>query len=198
MSAHRITPESIPSAREAPGGTETGPKHRKNSGDRFWPHLNRRQFLRATAVTGMGVGMATIGLLPPARRAIASHQNEYKLFDDGPNNLCPNSIDWYDNHGGNCDAPCGPSTIYPHACNESDPRKHWHKDHSSNGDWALRPNVCASDGSDAWIWKVDRACGGCGNNTKFRCHDGYKDYQQAGQDNSICKAIVECNSAGSN
>lgn len=166
--------------------------------------FSRRSFVKATAAVGMGLGLSTVAAIPIARRANAHHKDEYDMFLNGFMDYCPDGDDWYDNHGNSCDVPCGPSEVYPWACVEdAGPDFHWHKDHSYPNNWALRPNVCATedespDTSDAWRWKVNQSCGGCSNSALFRCHDGFKNYQQFGHDKSICKAIIECNPGGAN
>jgi hypothetical protein len=172
-------------------------KDRARFGD-GWPVFswNRGQFLRAAAGTAVGVGLASLGVFPPARRALASHigTNGYEIKPlpcaalQGPDT---------------CSVPCSPSTIYPNAC-FTDSSNHYVGYHRHGCSlaytraWRLRQNQCVKDVPtwDGWNWS-EPSCGGCGT-AVFRCHDGYN--CQTGHncdlsfcDTSICKWRISCN-----
>lgn len=50
-----------------------------------WVKLTRRRFLDVAASLGISIGLSAIGLLPPARRALATH----KLEDGSASKLYP-------------------------------------------------------------------------------------------------------------
>lgn len=149
--------------------------------------MRRRTFLRGAAVAGAGIGMAALGLLPPLRRAQASHAPAYQI-EPLP---CYMST-WYQSHGGTCNRPCGMSTIYPGSCIDGDPDGHNYGFHRGpNQDWDLRPGECSTGSWDGWKWKVHEGCGVCDQNTVFRCHDGWN-LQLNPNDKSVCKWRVNC------
>ncbi|MFN2589077.1 MAG: twin-arginine translocation signal domain-containing protein [Actinomycetota bacterium] len=124
---------------------------------------SRRQFLRGVAAAGAGVGLAVVGLLPPARRAFAAHGGVggHKSYIETDMVFgCPEPT-------GDCDPACAPSMVYSDVCRADT----WHK---AEGDYRTRPNECIGDGSaDGWFWTVD-TCTRCNNRTRFKCHDGCK------------------------
>lgn len=171
--------------------TRTGQGLSRISAAARWTSYTRRQFLGRAAAVGMGVGLFTLGVLPPARRARAH---------DGPKYVirglhCPS---YYQNSWNACNKPCGPSCIYPQACKDGGHYKGYHRDDSG---WDLRPDECAPGSTptaDGWLWRVnDTDCGDCqlGNDTvTYRCHDGIKIGASCGGrgDSSICKFKCHC------
>ncbi len=155
---------------------------------------DRRQFLRAAAGTGMAIGLTSLGVFPPARKALASHPGtEGYQIKSLP---CPGDYGYED-----CGTPCAPSTIYQDAC-YTDPGHHyygWHRHGCTiayTKAWRLRQNGCDPGTQwDGWKWQVAN-CANC-NSAVFRCHDGYR--CQTGQncdlsfcDNSVCKWLIGC------
>lgn len=164
--------------------------------------LDRRDFIKAAAATGMAAGLWMIGNFPPARRALASHPGsfgyrikdlpcpDFNCYTSGGNQLCDDSIE----------GPCCPSKVHASGCvGGSDNKPHfvgWHKD-SSFSNWDLRPNDCPSGTGDGWKWKVNTACGPCVgcSATTFRCHDGFH-YHSGVPENSVCKWAINCVNCG--
>jgi len=162
-----------------------------------WPlrSWDRKRFLRVTAGTGMAIGLASLGVFPPARKALASHPGTqgYQI----KSLPCPG-----DYGTETCNVPCAPSTIYPNAC-FTDPGHHyygWHRHGCTvayTRAWRLRQDGCDPGTSwDGWKWSVAN-CENCSGSAVFRCHDGYN--CQTGQncdlaycDNSVCKWFIGC------
>jgi hypothetical protein len=175
-----------------------GHARRSRAGSR-WPVVswNRGQFLRATAGTGMAIGLASLGIFPPARKALASHVGS-EGYEIKPL-PCPSG------HGGDtCAVPCSPSTIYPNAC-YTDPGNHFVGYHrhgctiAFTRAWRLRQDDCLDVPSDwdGWKWS-ESSCEGCGT-AVFRCHDGYNcptgincNNPVQNCDTSVCKWLISC------
>jgi hypothetical protein len=121
----------------------------------------RGAFLRRSAAVGVGVGFATLGVFPPARKAFAcagSGVNARDLYGD-----CPAA-----SSGFGCSPACGPSTVYGDTCDSNN----WH---FSTGNYRNRPNECnSSTGADAWMWYRNCNCPGGNGLRPYRCHDGCK------------------------
>lgn len=150
---------------------------------------DRREFIRLVAATGVSVGIASLGVFPPARRAIADHVgnpgHEIKPLP------CPG---YASDH--NCTPACGDSTVYFKSCvrDSSQHRYGWHKTNQCK--WVLRKNQCIS-GADWDGWRWDPGDCGCCCNVVFRCHDGKKRNSSCDfVDNSICKWTVKCLACG--
>lgn len=133
---------------------------------------DRRGFLRIALSGVVGVGLATLGILPPMRSARASHAGSYGYrIRPLP---CPTepSGTSYDQTNTNC-AGCCCSRICSDCCyNNSANHKHgWHKETSP---YSLRPSDCTQSGNvDGWQWDYSSCCG-CFHHNKWRCHDGHK------------------------
>ena len=143
------------------------------------PHagaLSRRGLLRAAFTTAMGVSLASVGVLPPARKAWAETYYNIK-------STC------YAGYDGPCSKPCCCSYYCTECCiTWSDPNKGFH----INDGWGyvLRPDECPSGTDyDGWKWSVS-SCNGCGTR-RFRCHDGWK-YSSGQWKRSICPWDLGC------
>jgi hypothetical protein len=142
---------------------------------RFTVRPTRRRFLGGALLAGVGVGLSTFGLLPPARNARA-HPGADDLWYDWSAGPC---ISYAVDH--ECNPGCGPSMVLADACIPG----YWHHraDESYNGAWwSLRPNECYGGYWDAWDW-----IGPCG--TRYRCHDGWVS-TGFGSAKSICRSVV--------
>jgi hypothetical protein len=146
----------------------------------------RGDFLRTAAATGMGMGLASLGIFPPARSALASHvgSDGYEIKPLP----CPS---YASDH--NCSPGCGPSPVVSGACQTDSSNHHygWHR--NTGCVWKLRKNACVSGtGWDGWRWKYDGLCGCCTSVT-FRCHDGWHCNSSCGNcTKSICKWTTAC------
>jgi hypothetical protein len=160
--------------------------HQPRKADRRQPRreqrsgLTRLSFFQRTAALGTGVGLSVVGLLPPARNALAHtpHGNCTTTLQTLMWGSCPEASD-----GFGCDPACGPSKVRSNACDANG----WHK---TSGEWRMRPNECKSGGYDGWFWR--RRCGcptGC--QRTFRCHDGCKD-TAGGWAHSVCRVTSAC------
>jgi hypothetical protein len=169
---------------------KTQPRVRRTSD---WPVLswNRGQFVKASVGAAIGVGLASVGVLPPARRAFASHAGtagyEIKPLP------CPS---YAADH--NCSPGCGPSEVDSRACVGSSSNHYygWHRAGCASAygfDWKLRPNGCVSGtGWDGWRWEYNALCGCCTSVT-YRCHDGYRcNSSCANCSRTICRWITAC------
>jgi hypothetical protein len=114
--------------------------------------LRRRTVLKGTIVAAGALGLSAIGWLPTARRAWGHHGASYDIKALP----CP-TYDFYDSNPP-CGKPCGPSTIYPDACVDTQSFHYWgyHKDGSGSQNWDLRPGQCSGT-FDGWIWRVEVA-----------------------------------------
>lgn len=161
----------------SPQGTSARPKKASS----------RRDFLSASLRLAMGVGVASIALLPPARRAWAGH-GTWDIKPSGCNNLNyaqDDDCDGCDVH----DSPaccCGSdgyfdaSTCY---------RKH-------------RPDECYDNVYDGWRWSTSECCQfNCNPNCTYRssrkwlCTDGWKrdncDLVYVSTDRRICRHVED-------
>lgn len=141
-----------------------------------WPQLRRRSVLTAVLAGGTAAGFAALGVFPAARRAYA---DGYAIYGS-----CPS---YADDH--NCSPGCGPSTIYPDACEISGANLGFHRDDGTT--WTLRPNQCFSGTYDGWLWMYNGACGACACYVERRCHDGYR-RTSSGFVKSICRWNTQC------
>lgn len=137
---------------------------------------NRRTVLGGALAAGTGIGMAVLGVFPPARRAMAEG---YDIL-----NSCPSYAASHD-----CSPGCGPSPVCADCCvpvpylNAG-----YHKDNATFVGYALRPNECFSGTYDGWIWKYAQACAGCGAaGVTWQCHDGWK-WNGSAWGKTICRA----------
>ncbi len=131
----------------------------------------RRDFLKVVGATGVGVGLATLGVLPPARRALATHAGDqgYKI-----------RAECYNDYDRDCVEPCQPSPICASCC-QDDSGHHKYGWHRNTGElYRLRPDECTNnappnppDTPDGWKWERNSCCG-CNSYMKWRCHDGRK------------------------
>lgn len=142
------------------GPRPRGAPHVRRAPALHWARVTRRRFLHVAAGLGISIGLSAVGLLPPARRALATHKlddgSASKLYPWSANG-CPFSYD-----GDTCNEACGTSAIHGDACFTSGTWAGWHEDHTA-GDgttWKLRPDECASPDYDAWKWKVPLPCNG--------------------------------------
>jgi hypothetical protein len=148
---------------------------------------NRRDFVRMASATGIGLGLASLGVFPPARRAYASHvgSDGYQIKPLP----CPG---YAANH--NCRPGCGDSPVVLAAC-QTDPSAHTYGWHRNTGcRWKLRKNQCVSGtGWDGWRWNFSGSCESCSNSITFRCHDGWQCDSNCGNcSKSICRWRVGC------
>jgi hypothetical protein len=120
----------------------------------------------------------------------------------GPNYTTYNDCGGF-HYGGGCNNPCfgfAPdhmSTFFCATCAEQaadpthNPYWNWHYT-GSRGQFQYRDdpgNPC--NGRDAWKWKVG-ACGTCHQSAIFRCHDGYKKFQNGPWEHTICQGLISC------
>lgn len=156
--------------------------------------LSRRDFVRALAATATGIGLATVGILPPARRALASHDSGTKIYTNTNGGPCgPGG--YAENH--NCSPGCGPSAVCSACCKATG----WHKGTVHNWScesgptgtlcYLLRPDACTSADPDAdgWLWNPSGSCPSCDGTNKWRCHDGYQQ-GAAGTITTICRWCI--------
>jgi hypothetical protein len=130
---------------------------------------NRRQLLRRTLAGAVGLSLASLGLLPPARRAYAHHAGT-DGYQIKPLPCPPYASDH------NCSPGCGPSKKCrnQHCCN-TNPSSHFFGWYRRQGrKWKLRKGQCWGSDWDGWRWAVAGSCGCCGGGLTYRCHDGYK------------------------
>jgi hypothetical protein len=137
---------------------------------------SRRDLLKRTMAAGTALGLASLGVLPPARRAVAGHASNsdgYQIMstsashDRGP---CSRG-NYARSH--NCKG-CGPSDTSRDYCitDQSDPHYGWHR--TEGLQWRLRRNACWAGYYDGWKWRFRPVgeCHGCRQVVEFRCHDG--------------------------
>jgi hypothetical protein len=186
----RLLVEDIPSfaggsAAVATSVTSRSQMQRSNGvGSRF----DRRVFLRRTIEIGMGIGIMSLGIFPPARQALASHVGTegYKIKPLP----CP-----LINGADNCSPGCGPSDVYSDSCQTAE-WSHYYGWHKATCPWTLRLDECHVDPDgddwDGWRWDFDPC--GCCCPINYRCHDGYK--RTSGScdfvDESICRWTMSC------
>jgi hypothetical protein len=145
--------------------------------------VRRRSVLKTGIAIGGAVGLSVLGLLPPARKALATHGVSYEIKPLPCDNF-QESLPL------TCAVPCGDSMIFSGAC-VLDTTHHRYGFHKDNANWNLRPNDCSNTANkwDGWKWAVS-PCEGC-HVVHFRCHDGWK--VEPGNDiKSICKWNTFC------
>jgi hypothetical protein len=194
----------------------TGPKPagamRVRRTDRADLRVLRRQFLKGAMAVGTGAGLAVLGVLPPARRAHALPAEGWQIIGHIVNSPCGtrHPAGW-SNYAQphNCLPGCGPSTIYPRACNTNPAG--WHRAGgcqtvcSGGVCWRecyrLRPNGCwpavsGKPAADGWMWQVPGCaqCNGSGNR-RWRCHDGWTNRNGGAYFRTICRW---CTASGPN
>lgn len=153
----------------------------------------RRTFLKAAGAAGTAVGLAALGVFPPARKAFASHvgTDGYQIKDLP----CPDDP-FYDNNAP-CDL-CGPSDNCPSCCidNSSYHKYGWHKAGNDDPTYDLRKGDCVpnNDYHDGWKWDRSGCCG-CNSYIKVRCHDGWKN-TSSGWTPTICKWTLDSTYGG--
>jgi hypothetical protein len=122
--------------------------------------VTRRRFTQAALAAATGLGLASLGVFPPARQAFA---DGYDMIQ-GCNGL------QYSNCAGCC---CSTLCRSSGCCNSSD----FHRNDGVN--WLLRTNQCKGSGGvsgkDGWWWDLPANAGcGCGSKrTRWKCHDGW-------------------------
>jgi hypothetical protein len=137
--------------------------------------LTRRSLVQRGAALGTVLGLSTLGVLPPAKRAEAActTTSEKTIYSS-----CPTTSE-----GFGCDPACGPSMVYGDTCNSNG----WHK---TSGNFRMRPNECRTGGYDGWFWR--RQCGCPSTCTRsFRCHDGCR-LTNGVWKNSVCRLTSAC------
>jgi len=181
--------EDLPSALAPPESGEARPSTVLATSVAVTPR-SRRDFMRVIGAAGVGIGLAAVGWLPPARRARASHAGTdgYQIADS-----C-----WYGGYSDSCSDPCHSSPICGHCC-QTDSSAHkygWHRDTGSK--YRLRKDQCTDSDSgstdwDGWKWQFSGCCAGC-TNPWFRCHDGRycSDGTLSTCGPTICKWITTC------
>jgi hypothetical protein len=142
--------------------------------------MNRRGLLKTAVASGIGLGVAAVGLFPPARSARAEGRDIY--------DACPDYA-----AGHNCAPGCGPSLpcndccAWPSSCGCVCAA--WFKNDGTT--YKNRPNQCVSGtGWDGWNWYYGATCGCC-RTIKYRCHDGYKKISGSWS-NRICRSTIVC------
>jgi hypothetical protein len=123
--------------------------------------VTRRRFGQAALAAATGLGLASLGVFPPAKKAFA---DGYDMIQG-----C-NGIQYT-----NC-LGCGPSTKCRSqgCCNPND----WHYNNGTK--WLLRTNQCLGSGGvsgkDGWWWDLpaNAGCGCGGRRTRWKCHDGWR------------------------
>jgi hypothetical protein len=152
LTVQDIAPLRGPRPRMSQSVTRQGPPDRHT--------VSRRRFTQAAVAAATGLGLASLGVFPPARQAFA---DGYDMIQG-----C-NGIQY-----SNC-LGCGPSTKCRSAgcCNSSN----FHRNDGVN--WLLRTNQCVGSGGvsgkDGWWWDLPANAGcGCGSQrTRWKCHDGW-------------------------
>lgn len=176
--------EDLPSVETPP--KSAGPSTTLFSRSAVAAQRSRRDFMRVIGAAGVGVGLAAVGWLPPARRARATHAG-----DDGYqiSQSCH-----YGGYSDSCSDPCDASPICGHCCQTDSSNHHygWHR--NTTVKYRLRKNECApGDTYDGWKWQFMGCCAGC-TNPWFRCHDGRYcwDGTLSTCGPTICKWITTC------
>lgn len=142
--------------------------------------VHRRGFLKGVIAGGAGIGLAALGVFPPAKRALAEG---YTILHQCPAN----------NAGDQCEPGCSPSDVCSGGsngpcCINNDWHKSWHQ---SNGNYNLRPNQCIiGQDWDGWDWSQQN-CGICAS-LIYKCHDGKKKLPGGSWKNTICRVITYC------
>jgi hypothetical protein len=130
----------------------------------------RREFLRDAMIVGTSIGVASLGVFPPARRARADH-GAWQIWSG-----CSGLGSWVDDD--NCDGCNGgpnqppPSRIF--CCCTSGG---YHKGSGAGCNYLHRPNECKDSYYDGWTWTYGGCCvisgGVCRSSQTWRCSDGY-------------------------
>lgn len=179
-----IAPMRLPA-----GQREVRTRRNVASRGRFAP--TRRDFLRGTAIAATGVGLMSLGIFPPARRAVANHgawlvKNDCSGLDFAQNDNCDGC-----DSSGNTFGCCG--------------AQGYHQDQSNDCHCRHRPNDCKDTGDpptdyDGWYWRFSGCCvtscsGGCicRANQRWRCTDGYKRPNCSNPDwgQNVCRVKVD-------
>jgi hypothetical protein len=146
----------------------------------------RRSVLRGLTTAGTTLGLAVIGLFPPARTARAQgfrlHRGDgYDFYES-----CP---DYATDH--DCSPGCGPNLVCADCCRTTGLVGRHHTATTKSG-YRLRPNVCYDDHYDGWLWRFDGKCGDCARGIVWRCHDGWKRTDSGHWFKTICRWTEEC------
>lgn len=160
----RIVPYSGPRPPSASTALRPSPAERTD-----WS-ATRRRFLASFGAAAIGVGLASLGVFPPAREALAHRRNI------NPSCLAVNEND-------QCNPGCGPSDVCSHCCASG-----WHRE---TGNYMLRPHECPpGQHYDGWLWSYSNDCACCAAIT-WRCHDG--EYNTgSGWVDTICRHKYGC------
>ncbi|RAY11612.1 hypothetical protein DPM19_28685 [Actinomadura craniellae] len=177
----------------------TGPRpegadrvRRRGPAERGTLRPGRRAVLGGLVAAGGSLGLAVLGVLPPARQALAAG---YSLWD-GPDGLtgfydiywrCPSYAAGHD-----CSPGCGPSLVCADCCRQDGPRRGFHHSSKSGDRYRLRPGTCHGRGWDGWRWAYGRRCGRCSRSITWRCHDGWKRGRSGAYYRTICRWPVAC------
>ena len=151
--------------------------------------------MKRTLLAGMALSLGSIARLPPAR-ALARHEGPngegYQILD-----YCPSYAAGHNCHHHEGARGCGPSPVRyeacwrtpPDCCGGVYPHEGWHR--NDRPYWKLRPNQCADDYWDGWVWRYDAPCGPCNGGYKYRCHDGWH-YPEGNNERkrSICRKNI--------
>lgn len=148
----------------------------------------RREFLQRALAVGAGVGLATLGVFPSARRASAQH-GTWKIWDG-----CAGLGSWVDDDG--CRGCNQGSKLC--CCNSNG----YHQGPEQNCHTKHRPDQCkddpnSTDDYDGWTWRTSTCCvissGVCKSGRKWRCSDGYYRDSCSSTDwvTSICRVVVD-------
>ena len=167
-----LTIDGITSWDHRGDATKTRRSRRLIPGDGF----GRRTFLRGLGAGAVGVGLATVGQLPVARKAEAACVSS---LNTNIKNNCPSSYDY------GCTS-CGPSTVYGDVCGTNSYHKY-------TGAYRNRPDQCDPGNYDGWRWLTDPGTCGCASEgvRNYRCHDGCKKIS-GNWVNSICRPYAAC------
>ena len=158
-------------------------RHRRDAERvRYAAPPTRRGFLAGVLATGVGAGVAALGVFPKARPALADPapgQYGYRIYQGCP----PYAAN------AECEPGCGPSQVLADTCEPSGQYYGWFKNRPAEG-YRLRPGACWA-GYDGWTWGHNGVCGNCRQHTEYRCHDGYK-LIGGGWYPKICRKVIEC------
>jgi hypothetical protein len=159
---------------------------------------NRRQLIRRVIGGAMALSLTSLSVLPPSRRAYATHVGS-EGYEIGPVRAYPNNggCPPASRPSGSCHPACGPSRVCggasfgPCCVQPGHHRAGYHKHNAAYPNYRLRPNECdsAHPDWDGWLWRVG-SCGGC-RRTTFRCHDGFARISGVWR-NRICRVVTRC------
>lgn len=153
---------------------------------------SRRQFVRRTFAGAVALSLASLGVLPPARRAYADHEGSsgYQIKSSCGYGYDYGCLGCGDSH------VCGLESDGPCCVPPGNHREHWHKDEGfGGGNYRIRHNKCipGNDYFDGWKWDFSQTCGVC-RGGRLRCHDGWRlDDNGNRAEETICRATVQCN-----